>query len=70
MQNLTLTKSEKKKLIAWSHYFCGIHEYLDDQRGASVKETLAAIKGDGLQKEFLMLLAKSVVGRKIIKSIR
>jgi glycosyltransferase involved in cell wall biosynthesis len=70
LDHLKLTQGERKELIAWSHYFCGIHEYLDFNRRAAVKEAIAAIKGDGLQKNFLLLLAKSIVGRKLIKAIR
>jgi glycosyltransferase involved in cell wall biosynthesis len=70
LKNLDLSEPEKKKLIAWSHYFCGIHQYLDHKRGASVKEALAAIKEDGLQKRFLLLLVKSIAGRKLIKALR
>jgi hypothetical protein len=70
LNKLELSPSKKKTLMAWSHYFCGIHEYLDFKRGAAVKEAITAIKGDGLQKHFLLLLAKSIVGRKLIKAIR
>ena len=67
---LDLPLSKKKTLIAWSHYFYGVHEYLDYKRGAAMNEAMNAIKVDGLNKSFLMLLAKSVVGRKLIKAIR
>lgn len=70
LQNLDFSAEEKKKLVAWSHYFCGIHQYLDHKRTASVKEALAAIKGDGLQKRFILLLAKSIAGRKLINAIK
>jgi GalNAc5-diNAcBac-PP-undecaprenol beta-1,3-glucosyltransferase len=70
LNKLELSPSEKKTLIAWSHYFCGVHEYLDYKRRAAVKEAAAAIKEEGLQKHFLLLLAKSIVGRKLIKTIR
>jgi len=70
LKKLELSPSKRKTLVAWSHYFCGIHEYLDNKRRAAVKEAITAIKGDGLQKHFLMLLAKSIVGRKLIKAIR
>ena len=70
LNKLELSPSKKKILIAWSHYFCGIHEYLDYKRGAAVKEAMTAIRADGLQKKFLLLLAKSIVGRKLIKAIR
>ena len=70
LNKLELSPSKKKTLIAWSHYFCGIHEYLDLKRGAAVKEAITAIKEDGLKKNFLLLLAKSIVGRKLIKAIK
>ncbi len=70
LKRLNLSATAKKTLLAWSHYFCGIHEYLDFKRGAAVKEAITAIKKDGLQKHFLILLAKSIVGRKLIKTIR
>ena len=70
LRNLQLTDDKKKTLIAWSHYFCGIHEYLDHKRRAAVKEVITAIKKDGLNKTFLLLLAKSIVGRKLIKELR
>jgi glycosyltransferase involved in cell wall biosynthesis len=70
LEHVKLTQREQQELIAWSHYFYGIHEYLDFKKVAAVKETITAIKGDGLQKDFLLLLAKSIVGRKLIKAIR
>jgi len=70
LKTLELSPDKRKTLIAWSHYFCGIHEYLDHKRGAAVKEAITAIKENGLQKPFLLLLGKSFVGRKLIKRIR
>ena len=70
LNNLGLSPSSKRTLVAWSHYFCGIHEYLDHKRDAAVKEAVTAIKGEGLHKNFLILLAKAIVGRKMIKRIR
>jgi hypothetical protein len=70
LSKLRLSPASKKTLVAWSHYFCGIHEYLDFKRSAAVKEAITAITGDGLQKKFLLLLTKSIIGRKLIKLIR
>ncbi|HLF46453.1 MAG TPA: glycosyltransferase family A protein [Chitinophagaceae bacterium] len=70
IKNLNLSESEKKILKAWSHYFCAIHQYLDHNRSASLKEITAAIKGFGLNKEFLLLFIKAIVGRKMIKLIK
>jgi GalNAc5-diNAcBac-PP-undecaprenol beta-1,3-glucosyltransferase len=70
LDNLKLSRESKKTLIAWSHYFCGVHEYLYFNRVAAVKEAMAAMKGIGLNKSVLLLLGKSIVGRKLIKAIR
>ncbi|HJS54776.1 MAG TPA: glycosyltransferase family A protein, partial [Chitinophagaceae bacterium] len=70
LARLKLSATDKKILLAWSHYFCGIHEYLDHKRRAAIREAMSAIKADGLQKHFLLLLGKSIVGRRLIKTIR
>ena len=70
LKTLGLSPVKKKTLIAWSHYFCGIHQYLDHKRSASVKEAIKAIKEDGLQKKFLSLLAKAIVGRKLVNGVK
>jgi glycosyltransferase involved in cell wall biosynthesis len=70
LKNIPLSKEDQQTLTAWSHYFCGIHQYLDNKRGASVKEAITAIKGDGIHKQFLLLLAKSIIGRKLIRAIK
>jgi glycosyltransferase involved in cell wall biosynthesis len=70
LNNLCLNTSEQIALRAWSHYFCAIHYYLDFNRGASVNETIAAIKLGGLKKKFLLLLLKSILGRRVIKIIK
>ena len=69
-KNIQLTGHQKRKLMAWSHYFCGVHEYLDYKRGAALKEAINAIKLDGLKKKFLLLFAKAIVGRKMVKGFR
>jgi len=70
LHTLELSPGKKKILMAWSHYFYGVHEYLDHNRAAAVKEAITAIKVNGLQRPFLFLLGKSIVGRKLIKAIR
>jgi hypothetical protein len=56
LNNLVFSSEKKKILIAWSHYFCGIHEYLDNKRGAAIKEAIMAIKRNGIKKHFLLYL--------------
>ena len=70
LDKIKLSAADQRTLIAWSHYFCGIHQYLDHKRGASIKEAVTAIQGDGFQKKFLFLLIKSIVGRKLIRAIK
>lgn len=70
LEHLHLNKRQRNVFIAWSHYFCGVHEYLDYKKAASVKEAFLAIRKLGLRKKFILLFAKSFVGKKIIKRIR
>jgi glycosyltransferase involved in cell wall biosynthesis len=70
LDNISLTQLQQKKLKAWSHYFCGIHQYLDAQRDAAVRETMAAIRLAGINKKFLALLVKSIIGKKIIAGLK
>jgi glycosyltransferase involved in cell wall biosynthesis len=70
LNNLQLTAAGRKTLIAWSHYFCGVHEYLDHNRRAAIKEAFTALWTGGPQKRYLLLLAKAIVGKKLIKGFR
>lgn len=67
---IALQPAEKRSLIAWSHYFCGIHQYLDGKRSNSIQEALRAIRKGGVHKKFILLLLKSIVGRKFIQKIK
>lgn len=66
-KHIELTDAESRKLTAWSHYFCGVHQYLDDKRGAAVSEVISAIRQNGFQVSYLILLAKALAGRKLIQ---
>lgn len=68
--HLQLGKSGKKKLLAWSSYFCGIHQYLDHKRTAAMRETLRAIVHGGVNRSFLSLLLKAFLGRQLIKKLK
>ncbi|MBN8666790.1 MAG: glycosyltransferase family 2 protein [Chitinophagales bacterium] len=70
VRELELSHGEEKKIRAWSHYFCGIHEYLDHHRAAAVKEACRAIAGAGVNRKFILLFFKSVIGRKWIQRLR
>lgn len=70
VKELDLSVAQEKKLRAWSHYFCGIHEYLDHHRWAALRETSQAIRGAGLNKKFILLFVKSLIGRKWVLRLR
>lgn len=68
LKNMTLSSSEKRKLKTWSHYFCGIHEYLDNNRKKAVNESIDVILLGGLKMKFILLFIKSIIGRKLIRN--
>ena len=70
LENIQLTEPEKKELIAWSHYYCAIHHYLDNSKTASYNETLKAIKKGGINAKFLFMFFKSIIGRKLVTIFR
>jgi len=70
LRNIRLSPGEMDVLRGWSHYFCGIHQYLDHNRAKAVGEALKAMKKAGVNKKFIWLLVKSVIGRKIIQRLR
>jgi len=70
LKNITLSSSEKKKLRTWSHYFCGVHEYLDNNRRQAINESINVIKMGGVKREFLLLFFKSLIGRKLIRNYK
>lgn len=66
LETLDFTESEKSVMKGWSYYFCGIHQYLDNEKLAALKEVLSAIRSDGFKKEFIILGIKTLIGRNII----
>ena len=64
--NIDLTVSELNKLYSHRNYFCGIHSYLDGDRIQAISFSIKAIFKGGLKGKYLTLLAKSIVGRKLI----
>ncbi len=69
-ENIELSDSELNKLYSYRNYFCGIHTYLDGQRFTSVLFTLKAILKGGIKIKYLSLLAKSILGRKLILKVK
>jgi glycosyltransferase involved in cell wall biosynthesis len=68
--NLKLTEKQKKILLSYSAFFCGIHYYLDNNSKAALKETLFAMKIAGPKKEFVLLLLRSLLGRRLINWLK
>ena len=70
LRNMSLSDFEAKELRTWSHYFCGIHEYLDGNRKKSVGEAVQALRFGGLKREFVFLFVKAIIGRKLIQKLK
>jgi glycosyltransferase involved in cell wall biosynthesis len=70
LKNLHLDNSDRKKLLAWSHYFCGVHQYLDLKRKEALTESVKAIRSGGLNVDFLILFLKAIVGRRILSWLK
>ena len=70
LQHISLNKNEQKVMMGWSHYFCGIHQYLDHKRKQALTETIAATKLLGINRKLIFLFLKSVVGRKNIMRLK
>lgn len=70
VRNIELSVKDKKILNAWSHYFCGIHQYLDHNRKLAIKEATAALSLGGLNRKFFTLLLKAMIGRRFIQKLK
>jgi len=66
LNHVKLNEAETKQLDAHVNYFCAIHSYLDYQRKAAFNFLMKAFYNNGIRKKYLVLLAKIIVGRKII----
>lgn len=70
LKNLHIDKSDEKKLLAWSYYFCGVHQYLDLNRKEALTESIKAIGSGGINLDFLILFLKAIVGRNVISRLK
>lgn len=66
LQHVPLKASYKRTLTAYSYYFAAIHHYLDQNRVLALKNWITSVKGAGLNWEFITLLGKILVGRKLL----
>ena len=67
LKNMSLSTPEAKKLKTWSHYFCGVHEYLDGNKKKSIEESVQALRLGGLKGKFVLLFIKAIIGSKLIR---
>ena len=66
MEHVTLSGEQKKILDGYSHYFCAIHSYLDGDRKNGLRHLSRAAKRIGVNKQIAALLAKMIVGQKLL----
>jgi GalNAc5-diNAcBac-PP-undecaprenol beta-1,3-glucosyltransferase len=67
LKNMSLSNLETKKLKTWSHYFCGVHEYLDGNKKKSIGESVQVLRLGGLKGKFVLLFIKAIIGSKLIR---
>lgn len=70
VNKIKLSAEEINTLQAHVNYFCGIHSYLDGEKRSSVDFALKAMKAGGIKIKYLLLLIKSIIGRKIISAMK
>jgi len=64
--HISLSDTEVRHLYSHQNYFCGIHAYLEGDRKSSISYSTKALLKGGLKLKYLTLLAKSIIGRKLI----
>lgn len=70
IEKIKLSAPEINTLKAHVNYFCGIHAYLDNNGKSGRFYAISAIKSGGLKMKYLVLFIKSLLGRKIIQSLK
>lgn len=66
VENVPLSTAQRKVLDGYSHYFCAIHSYLDGERAEGLRHLYHAVEGVGLNARVASLLAKLIVGQKLL----
>ncbi|MFL5787804.1 MAG: glycosyltransferase family 2 protein [Flavisolibacter sp.] len=70
IEKINLSKRDKNILTAYSHYFCGIHEYLEGRKKAAIHQSIMAMKQEGMKAEFIQLFIKSIIGKRFIERLK
>lgn len=68
-QHINLPENDDRTLQAHINYLSAVHSYLAGDRGKTISYIYRAIRLRGLQKKYLLMLAKGLVGKKIVSSI-
>jgi GalNAc5-diNAcBac-PP-undecaprenol beta-1,3-glucosyltransferase len=70
LKHIHLTPAQKNDIQAYSHYFCAIHYYLDNNRKQALKKLTASIKKGGPIVSLIFLLGKVIVGRRWVERLK
>jgi len=65
-KHVRLKEAEIHRLDAHLNYFCAIHSYVDFRRKEAFNFLINAFRNGGIKKKYLVLLAKIMIGRKIL----
>lgn len=65
-EHVPLNKAQRKVLDGYSHYFCAIHSYLDNDRMVGLRHLYGALKSIGLNARVAALFVKMVIGQKVL----
>lgn len=66
-ERVPLNDEQKRILDGYSHYFCAIHCYLDNERTRSLDHLYKAARKIGLKPRVLALLVKTLIGRGMVQ---
>lgn len=69
LEHVELSGEQRKVLDGYSHYFCAIHAYLEDDRREGLKHLYSAVKEIGPNAPMAALLLKMMVGQKRLHSV-
>ena len=70
VRNVPLSESQVKVLEAHTYYFCAIHSYLDARRADAVRYVFNSARRGGANTALGVLLAKSLLGRRLVQKLK
>ncbi len=66
MENVPLSDDQQRILDGYSHYFCAIHSYLDDDWKNGLRHLSSAGRRIGVNKNVAALFVKLMIGQKLL----